>query len=79
MNCRTELNSLYFVIGIFLVPQPLRSPVLKAGRFRAGTEVEEIRGLPYLGESQATKMESVYIKQEEVLELVPICIKTGDA
>ncbi|MGH0187250.1 UNVERIFIED_CONTAM: hypothetical protein FKN15_024547 [Acipenser sinensis] len=35
----------------------------------------ELMRLPYLGESQGTKMESVYIKQEEVLELVPLCIK----
>ncbi|MGH0181089.1 UNVERIFIED_CONTAM: hypothetical protein FKN15_006128 [Acipenser sinensis] len=50
---------------------------LKSQNYPKGVLVYMMKsyGLPYLGESQGTKMESVYIKQEEVLELVPICIK----
>ncbi|MGH0175160.1 UNVERIFIED_CONTAM: hypothetical protein FKN15_001852 [Acipenser sinensis] len=46
----------------------------KTGGF-VGVTLMDYMGLPYLGESQGTKMESVYIKQEEVVELVPVCIK----
>ncbi|MGH0161663.1 UNVERIFIED_CONTAM: hypothetical protein FKN15_041381 [Acipenser sinensis] len=47
----------------------------RSGQFNVWSLLGAAMGLPYPGESQGIKMESVYIKQEEVQKSVPICIK----
>ncbi|MGH0160101.1 UNVERIFIED_CONTAM: hypothetical protein FKN15_047099 [Acipenser sinensis] len=51
------------------------APVVQPGLGDLAVIMRLALGLPYPGESQGIKMESVYIKQEEVQKSVPICIK----